>query len=335
MRGVDDRLHVLREARAAVADARETGSGGRCAGRSRCRGARRSTSAPTRSQRFAISFMNEMRVASSALAAYLVISALAVVHDEDRVAGAHERLVELAHDLDGALGSRPPMTTRSGFMKSSIAAPSFRNSGFETTSNGVRGRARDDRGAHFVRGADRHGALVDDDPVAVHRRADLLGHREHGRAGRPRRPSLSGVPTAMKQIAAPRTASARSVGERRGGARRRCAGSAPRARARRSAPCPACSASIFAASMSTQMTSLPLSAKQVPATSPTYPVPITQSFTRASLQAHRAPAGRDSATKLPAACRTVKYVSAALARATHRRPPAPAPWLAWRTSRTV
>ena len=35
----------------------------------------RSTFAPTCSQRFAISFMNEMRVASIAFAAYLVISA--------------------------------------------------------------------------------------------------------------------------------------------------------------------------------------------------------------------------------------------------------------------
>ena len=34
-----------------------------------------STSAPTRSQRFATSFMNEMRVASIAFAAYFVISA--------------------------------------------------------------------------------------------------------------------------------------------------------------------------------------------------------------------------------------------------------------------
>ena len=29
-----------------------------------------------------------------------------------------------------------PITTRSGFMKSSIAAPSFMNSGFDTTSKG-------------------------------------------------------------------------------------------------------------------------------------------------------------------------------------------------------
>jgi hypothetical protein len=38
----------------------------------------RSTSAPTFSHRFAISFMNEMRVASIALAAYFVISAEAM-----------------------------------------------------------------------------------------------------------------------------------------------------------------------------------------------------------------------------------------------------------------
>ena len=35
-----------------------------------------------------------------------------------------------------AFGESEPTTTRSGFMKSSMAAPSFRNSGFETTSKG-------------------------------------------------------------------------------------------------------------------------------------------------------------------------------------------------------
>jgi hypothetical protein len=33
-----------------------------------------------------------------------------------------------------AFGPTEPMTTRSGFMKSSMAAPSFRNSGLETMS---------------------------------------------------------------------------------------------------------------------------------------------------------------------------------------------------------
>src|SRR6478752_6882273 len=43
---------------------------------------------------------------------------------------------------------------------------------------------------------------------------------------------------------------------------------------------PARSVRIFAPSLSTQTTSLPLSAKQAPATSPTYPVPITAIFIR-------------------------------------------------------
>ena len=59
-----------------------------------------------------------------------------------------------------------PMTTRSGFMKSSIAAPSLRNSGLETTSNACL-VDRGDLRADLVRGAHRHGALVDDDRVAA------------------------------------------------------------------------------------------------------------------------------------------------------------------------
>src|SRR5215475_4063161 len=43
---------------------------------------------------------------------------------------------------------------------------------------------------------------------------------------------------------------------------------------------PARSVRIFAPSLSTQITSLPLSAKQAPATSPTYPVPMTAIFIR-------------------------------------------------------
>ncbi len=58
-----------------------------------------------------------------------------------------------------------PITTRSGLRKSSIAAPSLRNSGFETTSNGCVVTFGDHL-ADLVRGADRHGALVDDDGVA-------------------------------------------------------------------------------------------------------------------------------------------------------------------------
>ena len=38
-------------------------------------------------------------------------------------------------------GSSVPITTRSGFRKSSTAVPSFRNSGFETTAKGCVVRA--------------------------------------------------------------------------------------------------------------------------------------------------------------------------------------------------
>ena len=56
----------------------------------------RSTSAPTISHRFAISFMNEMRVASIALAAYLVSSADGMSMKMIGLPGAHERRVQLA-----------------------------------------------------------------------------------------------------------------------------------------------------------------------------------------------------------------------------------------------
>ena len=97
-------------------------------------------------------------------------------------------------------------------MKSSIAAPSFRNSGFETTSNGCDVPPRD-RLPDAVRGADRHGDLVDHDAVAVHRAADR-GATASTPRDRPSRPHARGVPTAMKQTRDFRTASARSVGER-------------------------------------------------------------------------------------------------------------------------
>jgi hypothetical protein len=92
------------------------------------------TSAPTRSQICAISFMNEMRVASIALAAYLVISALAGsitrIGLPVRTNGPYRSSMILR-----ARSSSTPITTRSGFMKSSIAAPSLRNSGLLTTAN--------------------------------------------------------------------------------------------------------------------------------------------------------------------------------------------------------
>ena len=90
--------------RAAEAHARGRGTGGRCGGPSRCPRRTSSTSAPSFSQSVAISFMNEMRVASIAFAAYFVSSAEREVHEEDRLLGADERRVELGHHRAGALG---------------------------------------------------------------------------------------------------------------------------------------------------------------------------------------------------------------------------------------
>ena len=105
--------------------------------------------------------------------------------------------------------SSAPMTTRSGFMKSSIAAPCFRNSGLLTTLKGM-SRFAPDHLAHLLRRANRHRALVDDDLVAIHRTADVTGDFEHVlRSAEPSSPC--GVPTAMNTTAESRTAFASVV----------------------------------------------------------------------------------------------------------------------------
>ena len=80
--------------------------------------------------------------------------------------------------ISAARASVAPMTTRSGFRKSSTAAPCFRNSGLLTTLNGCVVSRRIDV-AHQLGRAGRHRALVDDDLVAVHRAADLARGRQH------------------------------------------------------------------------------------------------------------------------------------------------------------
>ena len=148
--------------------------------------------------------MNEMRVASIAFAAYLQSSALAqsitMMGAPVRVNGAYSSVM-----ISARARSSAPMTTRSGFRKSSTAAPCFRNSGLLTTLNGCVVSLRD-RLAHELGRADRHGALVDDDLVAVHRPGRCRGPRRARAAGRPSRPRPSGVPTAMKTTSDARTA---------------------------------------------------------------------------------------------------------------------------------
>ena len=67
------------------------------------------------------------------------------------------------------------MTTRSGFMKSSTATPSRRNSGLETTSNSTLAFFRDG-GSDLFRGADGDGAFIDDDLIIFEDAAELVGY---------------------------------------------------------------------------------------------------------------------------------------------------------------
>ena len=79
--------------------------------------------------------MNEIFVARSAFDAYFASSALAqsitMMGAPVRVNGWCSATISSA-----PRGSSAPMTTRSGFMKSSTAAPCFRNSGLLTTLKG-------------------------------------------------------------------------------------------------------------------------------------------------------------------------------------------------------
>ena len=89
-----------------------------------------STSAPSSSDTFAISLMNEILVARKAFEASLIISALATsVLTTGASSGAYRAATRSANSREP---SSAPTTTRSGFMKSATALPSFRNSGFET-----------------------------------------------------------------------------------------------------------------------------------------------------------------------------------------------------------
>ena len=80
--------------------------------------------------------MNEIRVANIAFAAYFVISAegmsMKITRKFWSMSGRYKRVITSC-----AFSDSVPTTTRSGDMKSLMAAPSFRNSGFEATSKGT------------------------------------------------------------------------------------------------------------------------------------------------------------------------------------------------------
>ena len=92
-----------------------------------------STSAPTNSQKLAISFMNVILVAKNELAAYFVNSAdfssINKIGFPCRTNGLYNCSIIFC-----AFSDELPITTLSGFIKSSTAKPSLKNSGFETTS---------------------------------------------------------------------------------------------------------------------------------------------------------------------------------------------------------
>ena len=95
-----------------------------------------STLAPNNSHKLAISFIKLIRVANMEFAAYLVISAEGISIKITRKLfsniGLYKRVIRFFARSDSI-----PTTTRSGFIKSLIALPSFRNSGFEATSNSI------------------------------------------------------------------------------------------------------------------------------------------------------------------------------------------------------
>ena len=100
-------------------------------------------------------------------------SAVRRLGEEERRLIEVERPVDLAQN--GARRARlsVPTTMRSGCLKSSIAEPSRRNSGLETTSKSASGRAARMMRLDLVAGADRNRRFGDDDGEAVHRRGDL------------------------------------------------------------------------------------------------------------------------------------------------------------------
>ena len=83
---------------------------------------------------FDSSFMKLILVASSEFAAYLVSSEDFRLMKIRRSRRLRQNGAYRSRMTSIACSSSVPMTMRSGFMKSSIAAPSFRNSGLEMTA---------------------------------------------------------------------------------------------------------------------------------------------------------------------------------------------------------
>ena len=153
-------------------------------------------------------------------------------------------------------------------MKSSIAAPSLRNSGLLATSHVAAGA--------FLRAAATISALVPTGTVllmttiASWRKCGAMSSTTAHRADRSAAPSSAcGVPTARNTSLAAPTAAARSVVKCSRLGRDVALDQFGQARLVDRESRRALSRSIFFWSISTHVTSLPLSAKQVPVTRPT------------------------------------------------------------------
>ena len=182
-----DRLDVLREAAAAVADAREQER--RADARVGADGAADLVDVGADELAEVRDLVHERDARRQhRVGGVLGQLGAGAVHDHDRRAGARERRVELVHHLgaarvvgadDDAIGLHEVVDRRALLQELGIADDAER----------VRGLAADDL-AHLLARADRHRALVDDDLVAVHRARRRRARRRARAAGRPSRPRL-------------------------------------------------------------------------------------------------------------------------------------------------
>src|SRR3569833_2214683 len=238
-----------------------------------------SMSQPRISHRFDRSFMNEMRVASIEFAAYLVSSAerrsITSMRSLVRVNGAYR-----LRRLSMARLSSAPTITRSGFMKSLTASPSFRNSGFDATANSCLVRA-------FMRASILSPVptgtvdfvTMTAQPVSASATSSAA-LKMYCRSAEPSGPG--GVPTASRMMSAPATPLATSVvnSRRPSAAIVSTSLTRPGSMMRSSL---LFRPSIFDLSRSQQATSYPMSENPAPATKPSYPVPMTHIFMAAGI----------------------------------------------------
>src|SRR6478609_3486396 len=233
-----------------------------------------STSPPATSHRLAISFMKLIFVASRALDAYLTISALfglmRWMRLRWRLYGEYRR-----SNRSKAWLSSVPITMRSGLKKSFTASPSFKNSGLLTTlmlclakrSTTARTFSLVPTGTVLfstsTTSCSAALATCSATPSTYERSADPS--------------SCGGVPTATNTTSRLRMPSVRLEVKSSRCGQLRLSKSAKRGS--KNGTSPARSLASLASFTSIQTTLVPESAKQAPATNPTYPEPTTAIFT--------------------------------------------------------